>query len=236
MIKKHTGILFTVLWYYFLYILFANIGILSALLVLNIFGITEISDITGEFISDVILLPILIVLFQLYKKEKREELFKKPLQWKYLLKLIPISLVARLAVVISIALLALALIVILGQDIFELIDSGIEYQWSAFDEGVGLEKLFGFLSFVIFGPINEELLNRAVILEYLRKFYSTKTAIIYSSIIFMLAHWHPGLYLSSLVLGLALAYVYVRWQNLWYAILLHMLINVQPFILEYFIQ
>ncbi len=234
--KKHLGILLRILGYYFLYILLANIGILLVLAILGIFNISNLPSITGEFISDVILLPILILLFRLYKKEKRDELFSKPLEWKKILKLIPISLVARVLLVLAIAVLAVVIMVFFNQDIGELIDSGVDYQWWAFDQGVGIERVFGFLSFVIFGPINEELLNRVVILGYLQKFYSERTSIIYSSIIFALAHLHPGLYISSFILGIVLAWVYIKWKNLWYPIILHMLINLHPFIIAYFIK
>lgn len=232
--KKHVAILFRIVGYYAVYIFFANIASIFILFILKQFGISDLPQITGEFISDVILLPILFIIFQLYRKEKRDELFKLPLEWRKLLKLVPISIFARILLVIAIAIIAVILMVILDQDISELIDSGVEYQWSAFDQGEGIERLFGFLSFVIFGPINEELLNRAVILGLLRRHYSLNTSIVYSSVIFMLAHLHPGLYISSLVLGLLLAYVYTRWQNLWYPIILHMLINLHPFILDYF--
>ncbi len=234
--KKHLGIFLRVVGYYALYIVLANIGVVLVLLLIHQFGIDNLPEITGEFISDVLLLPILVVIFSLYRKERKAQLFKKKLEWKKLLKLIPISIVARIAVVLVILALTVVLLLLLKKNITDLIDSGIDYQWSAFDQGKGIAKLFGFLSFAIFGPINEELLNRVVILDYLKKNYSTKIAIIYSSIIFMLAHLHPGLYISSLVLGLILAYVYVKWENLWYAILLHMLINMQPFILAYFLK
>lgn len=236
MMKKHLGILLRILGYYALYIVLANIGILTVLVVLELFGISELPNITGEFISDILLLPILIIVFKLYKKETQKELFSIPIEWKKIIKLIPISIIARFLLVAVIAILAILLIVVLNQDLGDLIDSGVEYQWSIFDEAQGIAKLFGFFSFVIFGPINEELLNRVVILGYLRRFYSERTSIIYSSIIFALAHLHPGLYLSSFVLGIVLAVVYVKWKNLWYPIILHMLINLQPFLLSYFIK
>lgn len=234
--KKHLSILLRILGYYFLYILIANIGIVFILLLLNQIGITDLPTMTGEFISDVLLLPVLVIIFHLYSKERRSKLFKEPFKWKKVAQLIPISLLARVLLVLAIALIAVLLIVVLDKDIASLIDSGVDFQWSAFDEGEGYERLFGFLSFVIFGPINEELLNRAVILEYLRKHYSVKVSIIYSSIIFMIAHLHPGLYISSFLLGLVLAYIYTKWNNLWYPIILHMLINLQPFILDYFMK
>ena len=234
--KKHLGILLRILGYYFLYILLANIGIFFVLVILELFGISNLPNIIGEFISDIILLPILILIFKLYKKERIQQLFSEPLEWQKLLKLIPISLIARILLVIAIAIIAIVLMIFFNQDIGKLIDSGVDYQWLAFDQGKGIERLFGFLSFVIFGPINEELLNRVVILGYLQKCYSDRTSIIYSSIIFALAHLHPGLYISSFLLGLVLAWVYIKWKNLWYPILLHMLINLHPFIIAYFIK
>lgn len=234
--KKHVSILFRVLGYYAAYIFLANIASIFILFILKQFGISNIPQITGEFISDVLLLPILILVFHLYREEKKEQLFKDPLEWKKLLKLIPLSLVARLLLVVAISVLAVLLIIFFNQDLSEIIDSGVDFQWSIFDQGSEIERIFGFFSFVIFGPINEELLNRAVIFEYLRTHYSLRTSIIYSSTIFMFAHLHPGLYISSFLLGLVLAYVYSKWKNLWYPIILHMLINLHPFILSYFLK
>lgn len=234
--KKHIGILVKVLGYYFIYIIAANIGLLLLLLGFHKLGIKELSEISGEFVSDVILLPLLIIIFGLYTLEKRKELFELPISWKNVLKLIPISLIGRILLVLAIGFIGIIIILFLKKDISEIIDSGVQYQWDAFDHGQGIEKLYGFLSFAIFGPLNEELLNRAIIFGYLRKFYSTKVSIIYSSIIFALAHLHPGLYISSFVLGIILALVYTKWKNIWYPIILHILINIQPFILSYFIK
>jgi len=233
---KHISVLSKVLGYYVLYIVLANVAILGILLLLSLFGIKNVPDITGEFLTDLLIIPILILLFKLYKSERTQILFESKLEWKKVLKLIPFSIAARIAVVLVMGILAAILLLFLNQDIATVIDEAVEFQWSTFDNSTGWEKLLGFFSFALLGPINEELLNRAVILDYLRKHYSTTVSIIYSSVIFMLAHLHPGLYLSSFILGLALAWVYVKWKNIWYAIILHILINMQPFILSYFID
>ena len=234
--KKHISILFRIFGYYALYLLLVNVSLFVILLVLHFTGITNVPEVTGEFISDVAAIPFLILFFHLYSKERRAQLFSQKLSINKLLRLIPISIAARLAVVAVMAVLVGLLILFFGKDIGNIIDQGVAFQWTGFDHAKGWDKLFGFLSFVIFGPINEEILNRAVILEYLRKHYSDTISIVYSSVIFMFAHLHPGLYASSFILGVCLALVYVKWKNIWYAVILHMLINLQPFLFAYFID
>ncbi len=232
--KKHLKIFSNVVRFSVAFFIGGNAGFLIIALLLYFLGVRNFSQTTGEFISDIAVLPFIIILFKLYTTEKRKELFEKSLTLKRLFFLIPISFGARALLFISIILLLALALVFTGVDINKLIEEGLKYQWEAFDTSVGIVQIFGFLSFVIFGPINEELFSRGVLFNYLKKHYSVRTSIIYSSIIFMFLHIHPGLYLSSFLLGIILAYIYSRWKNIWYSIILHMLINLHPFIITYF--
>lgn len=232
--KHHIGIFFKVCWYAVAYFLTATAASLIASFVLSLFGISELSPVTGEFITDLAALPIVILLFKLYTRENRRKLFEGRITIKRLLFLIPVSLAARILLLISILVLFSLVMLIAGMDMTSLIDQGLAYQWEAFEKSTGIVKYLGFLSFVIVGPLNEELFNRGVVFNYLRSHYSVRISIIYSSIIFMLLHLHPGLYVSSFILGIVLAVVYARFKNIWYPVILHMLINLHPFILTYF--
>ncbi len=232
--RNHIGIFFKVLSYAVGYILSATTAYIIVSFILRLFGVLRPTLITGEFITDLAALPIVIVLFKLYTKENRKKLFEVRLSLKRLLLLIPISLAARILLLISIVMLFALVILITGKDMSSLIDQGLDYQWNAFEKSKGIVQYLGFLSFVILGPLNEELFNRGVVFNYLKNHYSVLVSIIYSSVIFMFLHLHPGLYLSSFVLGVVLALVYARWKNIWYSIILHMLINLHPFIITYF--
>lgn len=232
--KKHLGIFSKVLWYTVGFFLSATIAYLFIFILVRLFGISEPSQVTGEFITDLAALVLVIFIFKLYTKENKKKLFEKPLNKKRLLLLIPISLAARIFLLISIVLLFGLVVLIAGIDLSSLIDKGLDYQWEAFEKSKGIVQVLGFLSFVLIGPLNEELFNRGVVFNYLKKHYSVRTSIIYSSIVFMFLHFHPGLYLSSFILGVVLTVVYARWKNIWYSVVLHMLINLHPFILTYF--
>lgn len=233
--KKHIGIFFKVLSYAIGFLLSATIAYILILVIMRLFEIPEPSQVVGEFITDLAALPIVILLFKLYSKENRKKLFEKAITLKQMVLLIPISLASRFLLLIGIVLLFGLAVFITGTDLSSLIDEGLAYQWEAFEQSKGIVQALGFLSFVLIGPLNEELFNRGVVFNYLKKHYSVRASIIYSSIVFMFLHFHPGLYLSSFILGVVLTLVYARWKNIWYAVILHMLINLHPFLLTYFL-
>jgi hypothetical protein len=232
--KNHIGIFIKVCGYAVGYFIATSLAYFTVVVILQLLGIPEPSEVTGEFITDLAALPLVIVLFKLNTPENRKQLFEVKLSLKKILLLIPISLFARILLLIAIVLLLTLVVVISGKDLSSLIDQGLDYQWQAFEKTTGIVQYLGFVSFVFLGPLNEELFNRGVVFNYLQKHYSVRASIIYSSVVFMLLHIHPGLYLSSFILGVVLAVVYARWKNIWYSVFLHMLINLHPFILTYF--
>jgi len=190
----------------------------------------KISEMETEFVTDAVTLIVVILLFGLYKKNIRTELFQKPLEKTKIFILVGYAVIARIALLIAVTVILFVASFFLGNLLETIIDKGIEYQWSGF-EGVGrVESILGFMSFVILGPIQEELFFRGVVFRYLRKHYSSIISVFYATLVFSLAHFHPGLYFSSFGIGLLLTYVYLKWNNLWYCIILHILFNLQPFI------
>ena len=77
----------------------------------------------------------------------------------------------------------------------------------------------------IIGPIFEELIFRGLLLKKLRV-YGDKTAIIYTAIAFGLFHTNISQILFAAVIGLVLAYVVCKTNNIKYSILMHILINL----------
>jgi len=225
---KQFSIFLRILGQFLIYTIIPGVLYLIGVGILSIFGYSEISESVTTLVIDYLTLNIAFIAFRYYSVDVWNEVFKAKIQAKKVLQLIPLSLLTRAPLVVVVIILYL----IFGDMITEALDAGVEYQWSVFDGSTLLSSSIGFVSFVIVGPMHEELLYRGVIQRFLRTKYSIRTSIIVSSIIFGLAHIHPGLILSSFVLGLFLGYIYYKWDNLWYAIILHMLINLQPFLLQ----
>lgn len=226
--KKHFNIFLHILGEVAIYILIPGIIYLILLGILGLFGIRDLSDSISTLAIDFLTLIVVFLAFRYYASDVWNIVFQAKLQAKKIIQLIPISLLTRVPLVVVVVILYL----IFGEMITETLDAGVEYQWSVFDGSTILTSTMGFLSFVILGPVHEELLYRGVIQRFLHTKYSVRTSIIYSSIVFAIAHVHPGLIISSFVLGLFMGYIFHKWNNLWYAIILHMLINIQPFILQ----
>jgi len=228
--KKHLSTLLRIIGQFLIYTIVPGVLYLIGIGVLSLFGIGEISESVTTLVIDYLTLIVVFLAFRYYSSDVWNGVFKAKIQAKKILQLIPLSLLTRAPLVVVVIILYL----IFGDTITKTLDAGVEYQWSVFDGSTLLSSSIGFMSFVIGGPIHEELLYRGVIQRFLRTKYSGRASIIISSIIFGLAHIHPGLILSSFVLGLFLGYIYHKWDNLWYAIILHMLINLQPFLLQVF--
>jgi len=187
------------------------------------------SEVFSSFSMDILTLLVVVTAFALYKKEQLKSFFPSGLTFKRVTALIPISLAARIPIV----LIIMIAIGIFGEQAMDTIDAGIAFQWSIFGDAKGVDAFLVFLSFVLIGPIHEELLFRGVMYPYLKKHYSVRTSMIYVTVVFTLFHFHPGLFPSSFALGLALVWVNHKWGNMGYNIILHMIINSHPFILEY---
>lgn len=194
----------------------------------SLFEMQYFSDSATTLIIDYLTLLTVILVFRYYSPDVWNAVFHAKNQLKKFLQLIPISLLTRIPLLIAVIILYL----FIGDRITQELEAGVEFQWSVFDKTTFTTAMMGFLSFVIIGPIHEELFYRGIIQRYLGKKYSARTSIIYASTIFAIIHIHPGLIFSSFFLGLFIGYIYHKWDNLWYSIFLHMLINLQPFILQ----
>jgi len=191
-------------------------------------GANKYSSAIETFVLDIFTLLFIFLFFKYYLLEVQKSVIKGTLSIKRFVRLIPISLLVRLPLVVTIVILY----IFFGDVVTETFDKGIEFQWSVFDDSSWWTVSLGFLSFVIIGPIHEELFFRGVIQRYLGSKYSTRSSLIYSSIVFALVHIEPSLIISTFFLGIALGYIFQKWNNIWYAIALHMLINLQPFIIQ----
>jgi uncharacterized protein len=77
----------------------------------------------------------------------------------------------------------------------------------------------------IVAPLLEEMLFRGVILRSFLHQYSRKEAILWSALIFGLAHMNAYQLVTAFVLGAVLGWLYERTRSLWPSILLHATFN-----------
>jgi len=82
-----------------------------------------------------------------------------------------------------------------------------------------------FVLTVIAAPLLEELLFRGVILDGLLKNYSARKSIVYSSLLFALAHLNPWQFIVAFSLGLLIGYVYMNTKSLLPCIFIHFIAN-----------
>ena len=86
-------------------------------------------------------------------------------------------------------------------------------------------SLLGVLCLVIAGPIIEELLFRGAITRELLRRYSPRVAIIWSAVLFGVAHINPTQVVPAVLIGLLLAWVFVKTRSLIPGILIHIVNN-----------
>lgn len=92
------------------------------------------------------------------------------------------------------------------------------------------------IAVVIVAPVMEELFFRGLILNGLLSQYSIKKSVLVSAILFMLFHVNPYQFAVAFIFGIISAFIFVATRSLLPCILCHLLINVQPFIIKYFIK
>lgn len=91
-------------------------------------------------------------------------------------------------------------------------------------------NVFAFLAIVVVAPILEEILFRGVILEGLLKNYSPAKAIIWSAVIFGVAHMNMWQTTSAILLGLLIGWVYWKSSSIIPGMVIHFVNNLIGYI------
>ena len=89
------------------------------------------------------------------------------------------------------------------------------------NEIANLNIYLAVLSSGIIGPILEEMLFRYVFLNRLRNFFTTRNAILLSSLVFALLHGNIITMIYAFIMGFIFAYVYVKYDNIKVSIMCH---------------
>ena len=86
--------------------------------------------------------------------------------------------------------------------------------------------LYLLFSTVVIAPLTEEIVHRGIILKGLLAHGSQNRAVIWSAVLFGLAHLNPWQFPVAFILGLVFAYWVIQARSLWPAILGHALNNL----------
>ncbi|MDM8158966.1 type II CAAX endopeptidase family protein [Labilibaculum sp. K2S] len=86
-------------------------------------------------------------------------------------------------------------------------------------------NIWGFLTVVVAAPILEELLMRGIVLDGLLRNYSPWKAIIWSSVFFGVIHLNPWQFITAMIAGIAIGYLYWKTKSLFLCMLIHALNN-----------
>jgi len=78
---------------------------------------------------------------------------------------------------------------------------------------------------VVWGPVGEELFFRGFVLPGLMRKFGVPVAVVISSGLFALFHVDPGMLVPTFLLGMALAWIYVKTGSIWPSIMAHSIQN-----------
>lgn len=93
------------------------------------------------------------------------------------------------------------------------------------------DHFLSFLTIAIAAPVLEELIFRGVILHGLLQRYSPAKAIFWSSFLFGAAHLNPWQFIPAFLIGLALAWIYMKTRSLFICIFIHLVNNTTSYFL-----
>lgn len=91
------------------------------------------------------------------------------------------------------------------------------------------DGVWGFLAIVIAAPVLEELIFRGIILDGFLKRYSPVKSILVSSALFGIFHMNPWQFITAMLLGSFIGWVYYRTRSVGSAIFIHMINNFAAF-------
>ena len=92
------------------------------------------------------------------------------------------------------------------------------------------KDIFTFLAVAIAAPIGEELLFRRIMLPGLVANYGERKGILWSAFFFAIFHLNPWQGIGAFLIGIFLAWIFLRTRNIWVCIFLHFFNNALSFL------
>ena len=102
-----------------------------------------------------------------------------------------------------------------------------------FSEAISLD-FAGYLTVGIAAPVLEELVFRGIILSALLRRYEPRKAIIWSAVIFGIAHLNPWQFIAAFIIGCAIGWLFWRTRSIWIGIFMHWANNTAGFLIGYY--
>lgn len=91
-----------------------------------------------------------------------------------------------------------------------------------------------FITVVIVAPLLEELIFRGIILEGFLRNYSPVKAILWTNLLFGLAHMNPWQFVGAFLMGIFISWVYYKSRNLALPVFIHFINNLTSYLFLYF--
>ncbi len=91
-----------------------------------------------------------------------------------------------------------------------------------------------FITAVIAAPVLEELIFRGIVQEGFLRNYSPVKAIIWTNLLFGLAHLNPWQFVGAFLMGIFISWVYYKTRNLALPIFIHLVNNLSSYMFLYF--
>jgi membrane protease YdiL (CAAX protease family) len=115
---------------------------------------------------------------------------------------------------------------IIGGELLNLLQFALPVPEGYFGTGLPGNIVLAVISTAVFPAFTEEIFFRGLLLNQLRSGYSSRRALILSSLLFGLMHLNPWQFLYSFVLGLFYGWIYVRFKNIWLSMFMHFYNNL----------
>jgi len=93
-----------------------------------------------------------------------------------------------------------------------------------------------FLMMVVAAPVFEELIFRGIILDGLLKRYTARKAILLSAFLFAFVHLNPWQFVTGMVIGAFIGWIYYHTRSLSISIIIHAAVNSIGFFMRFFID
>lgn len=132
------------------------------------------------------------------------------------------SITAKPVVFIVLSLMVLANIIVMDP-LVNLIPMPEVFQ--EMFKNILTKNVWSLLTVVLVAPVTEELLFRKIMLPGLVSSHGEKKGIIWSAVFFALFHMNPWQAIGAFVIGLFLAWLYLRTQNIWLCMFVHFINN-----------